>query len=82
MLESGEPGLVYVRCPVCGSRIKEPLLADGGPQVLIHRHTSQNSGPRRVPARLVVHPARGIVVLVPEFVSLEDALLLEQKKAS
>jgi len=60
--------LLYLTCPVCQLRIKEPFHAEGGPQAILHRHGRGES------ARLIAHPARRKVIQVPDDVSMEDAL--------
>lgn len=61
--------LLYLRCPSCGSRIKEPFNAGGDPQVWVH------PCPGRRKARLIVVPRMRMVYEIPEDVSLETELL-------
>ena len=60
--------LVYLACPVCNRRLRQPFAASGGPQVYVHRHKN------RADCRLIVTPREQRVVAVPDHVSLEDAL--------
>jgi hypothetical protein len=72
-------GLVYAVCPGCGRRIHQPFDPDGRPQVFVHHHGRHSNG-RAV--RLIVYPARRLIVEVEEATSLEDALRLALARAS
>ena len=61
-------GLVYLTCPECNRQIKEPFNPDGGPQVIVHRHSHSRN------ARLLVIPAEGTVRSIPCETSMEAAL--------
>ena len=68
--------LVYLTCPECRRQIEEPFNPDGGPQVIVHRHSKRRN------ARLLVIPAQGVARSIPHGTSMEDALSDAIRRAS
>ncbi len=68
--------LLYLDCPACGCKIKQPFNPDGGPLVWPHPCS------RRRSARLIVLPKERRVYEVPENVSLEVELRRAIARAS
>jgi hypothetical protein len=70
-----ENPLVYITCPCCRDKIREPFVRGSGPVPFMHR-TSH----KRVPCRLIVIPAihghQHRVLAVPPGRSIEDVLMV------
>jgi hypothetical protein len=73
---------VYVRCPACGRRLKEPFVRAAVPVVNSHRHAEFPQQRCRIVVTPDVRGEAHRIVSVPEGESFEQVLAREAGRAA